>query len=338
MGNHLGGAIAQLLTHGPAAVPVWAALGWIVLLFYRKTFGNLVCRACRIIEPEAIDQILAKVDVPCQFLLITLAVLPFLALFTSSWAPFLVKFASFAAAFLTVHLLLTGIDIMACRSYQRRRNLPVPAVLRFTLLSLLYMAVVLLFADWLLGVNVLPVLATSSVIAAVLGLALQDTLRNVFAGLTITLEKSVKQGDWISFHLNNEHRFGQVMEIGWRSTKVKTANNTAAIVPNVLLVASELINYHTLTESSGKVIDFPVTIKADPESVIRTLSRAASQVSGILLEPAPQVCAREVKSDVVVYQLRFWMAGIEKEELLTSAVISTCWQGLSGLMAVLPGE
>ena len=82
-------------------------------------------------------------------------------------------------------------------------------------------------------------LTTSAVGAVVVGFALQDTLGNLFAGLAIQIEKPFRVGHWIQVG----GREGQVQEITWRATKLRTKDGEFLIVPNSMISKEPVLNY-----------------------------------------------------------------------------------------------
>ena len=82
-------------------------------------------------------------------------------------------------------------------------------------------------------------LTTSAVGAVVVGFALQDTLGNFFAGLAIQIEKPFRVGQWVQFG----DREGQVQEITWRATKLRTKAGQFLIVPNSVISKEPVLNY-----------------------------------------------------------------------------------------------
>jgi len=89
------------------------------------------------------------------------------------------------------------------------------------------------------GVNLLQLVTTSAVLTAIIGLALQDTLGNLFAGLAIQVEKPFRVGQWV----NLAGKDGLVSEITWRATKIRTKNGNFVIVPNSTLSRETITNY-----------------------------------------------------------------------------------------------
>ncbi len=83
-------------------------------------------------------------------------------------------------------------------------------------------------------------LATSGVLAIVLGLALQNTLADVFSGLAINIERPFGAGDWITL---NDTVEGQIIEIDWRATRVRTYANDLVVIPNSVIAKAIVTNH-----------------------------------------------------------------------------------------------
>jgi small-conductance mechanosensitive channel len=324
--------LSNALTRGPAAIPLWAAFVWCLFLLYRKQGIKFLCLLTGLNDPYLIQSVVKKTDAAIQILLASLAVLPFFGLLNGTAGKELLRLGVLVPVFLLVHILIQASNLIFSSWYLSKRQVEVPAAFRVVVLSVLYFALGLLLLDLALGVNMLPVLATSTVLTAVLGLSLQDTLRNIFAGLTLTLEKSFKPGDWVNMQVDPNHTaIAQVVEIGWRSTKLRTRDNNVKIIPNASLIQNEVINYDSPTSTQGFVIEVPVSCKVEPKSVCEALENAAGSVAGVLKEPPAASWAREIRVDQIVYRLRFWLDGIQKQEETTSKVIQACWQQLETL-------
>ncbi len=120
----------------------------------------------------------------------------------------------------------------------RRRQGDFSTIFRDLATLFVYGVVILVVARFELGVNVTPLLATSALVTAVVGLALQETLGNVFSGLSLQMQKPFEPGDWVRF----QTYLGRVQGIGWRSTRLVTRALQLLEVPNA--VAREVItNY-----------------------------------------------------------------------------------------------
>src|SRR5262249_22593961 len=115
----------------------------------------------------------------------------------------------------------------------QRLKRPLPKISRDIAQGLAYGAVGML-ALREAGVEPGSLLTTSALLTAVIGLSLQETLGNLFAGLAIELQHPFEIGDWIQFDADPKH-IGRVVEINWRATRVMTLDEVELIVPNATL-------------------------------------------------------------------------------------------------------
>jgi small-conductance mechanosensitive channel len=318
--------ISLLATAGPLAIPIWLALLFLILSFLRGPLLTGIFRISRISDNDLEVTVRKRLDAPLQLLFFIVALLPFTFVIAQPYGAYVTVVTHIFATFLLFHIVIQSIDLSIFSWYLKRSRTNVSSVMRFFTLSVLYAIAVMLLLDWELHVSVLPLLATSTVLTAVLGLALQDTLKNAFAGLNMSLENSFEQGDWVMFRLDaTTQLMGQIVEIGWRTTKIKTLNNNYAIIPNATFTTHELINYNKPSSVHGRTVDIPVLLNGDPEKVKMALIKAALSVDGVLADPQPDALPTEIHSDRIMYQLRFWLADFEARETLTGKVLERCW-------------
>lgn len=141
-----------------------------------------------------------------------------------------------------------------------------------------------------LGIAITPLLAALAVGGIAVGLALQDTLGNLFAGVHILVEKPVRVGDYIKLETGQE---GYVTDVGWRTTRIRMLPNNMVIVPNAKLAQSILTNYYLPEQRMALLIPVSVSYASDPGQVEKILveeaTRAAGEVPGLLADPPPFV-------------------------------------------------
>jgi small-conductance mechanosensitive channel len=141
-----------------------------------------------------------------------------------------------------------------------------------------------------LGVAISPLLAALGLGGIAVGLALQDTLSNLFAGVHILVEKPVRVGDYVKLESGQE---GYVADVGWRTTRIRMLPNNMVIVPNAKLAQSIVTNYYLPEQRMALLIPISVSYAGDPERVEKILvdeaMRAAGEVPGLLADPAPFV-------------------------------------------------
>jgi small-conductance mechanosensitive channel len=327
--------IASLATASPLAVPIWLAFLFFLLSFLRGPLLRLIFRLFRVTDEEVAATVRKRIDVPVQLLFVTLALTPFAFLIAAPYATYVVLTAHIFATILLFHIVIQSIDLTVFSWYMKRSKANVASVVRFFTLFVLYGIAFMLVLDWDLRVSVLPLLATSTVLTAVLGLAMQDTLKNAFAGLNMSLESSFEQGDWVTFRLDSSDQwFGQIVEIGWRTTKIKTLNNNYAVIPNSTFTAHELINFNKPSALHGRTVQIPVRLTADAGGVKSALINSALAIEGVLNDPPPQALPVSIGADRIVYELRFWLEEIPSRERITGQVLEKCWIELKELGAL----
>lgn len=141
-----------------------------------------------------------------------------------------------------------------------------------------------------LGISLTAVWTTLGVGSVAIALALQDTLSNFFAGVYLRLDNPLHIGDYIKLEGGEE---GYVVQLGWRSSRIRTLPNNVVVVPNAKLSSSILTNYSLPEPAMSLLISISVSYQDDPEQVERVLieeaTLAADEVQGLMKDPAPFV-------------------------------------------------
>jgi small-conductance mechanosensitive channel len=146
----------------------------------------------------------------------------------------------------------------------------------------IYIAAVSVVLTSVLALPIGGLLATSGVLAIVLGLALQNTLADVFAGIAFGIEAPFNVGDRISLGDKIE---GTVVQMNWRSIRILTDGDDVAIVPNSVVAKSDIVNRSSPTRIRSAFIELSCPATSNPERVIDTLQQATVLCPPIL--PAP---------------------------------------------------
>jgi small-conductance mechanosensitive channel len=173
--------------------------------------------------------------------------------------------------------------------------------------------------DSVLKQPVSTVLATSGVLAIVLGLALQNTLADVFAGIALNIERPFRAGDWITVPGEIE---GQVIEINWRATRIKTLANDMIVIPNSVIAKNVVTNHRPLIEPNFCTIEIKVDQKILPSRVISALEEAAASAHGTVKESVALVYAHAFADTLIVYRLSFAIRDFSRTPIVRSGVIS----------------
>src|SRR5580658_8029057 len=163
----------------------------------------------------------------------------------------------------------------------------------------------------LISVLALPIgglLATSGVLAIVLGLALQNTLADVFAGIAFGIEAPFNVGDRISIGDKIE---GTVVQMNWRSIRILTDGDDVAIVPNSVVAKSDIVNRSFPTRVRSAFIELSCPAMSNPERVIDTLRQATLLCPPILPVPISSAVLTRLGSTENRFRVSFSVADTE---------------------------
>ncbi len=224
---------------------------------------------------------------------------------------------------------LLAFDVMA----SRRRSVPVPLLLREIVSIVLYAIAFGSAMSFIFNRSVTGFLATGTVVAAVLGLALQETLGNLFAGIALHLEDSFSPGDVVR---SGEH-FGIVEAVRWRGTRLRTFNNNLIIVPNSML-ARERLEVYPRNNFNARVLQLGVDYNAAPATVIAVLTQAAANVEGVVQEMPCLARVAAFTDSAVTYEIKYFTADYSMRDRIDADVRKAAWYALrrNGIPLALP--
>ena len=133
------------------------------------------------------------------------------------------------------------------------------------------------------GIQITPIITTLGIGGLAVGLALQDTLANLFSGFYLIISKQVRTGDYVKLDAGHE---GYVIDISWRNTTIKEISNNVVIVPNSKLSSAIFTNYHLPAKEITLTMDVGVSYDSDLEQVEKVTVEVAKEV---MQEIAPEL-------------------------------------------------
>lgn len=171
------------------------------------------------------------------------------------------------------------------------------------------------------GVSLSGIVTTSAVLTAVIGFSMQDTLGNLFGGLVLQLDESISVGDWIKVDQN----VGRVVEINWRHTAIETRNWETVIIPNSVLMKSQVVVYGRRTSQPvqwRRWIHFNVDFRYAPGDVINTVEDAlrAEPMPNVAADPPPNCICFDFKESYALYAVRYWLTDLAVDDPTDSIV------------------
>jgi small-conductance mechanosensitive channel/CRP-like cAMP-binding protein len=168
----------------------------------------------------------------------------------------------------------------------------------------IYIATALVVLNSVFALPVAGLLATSGVLAIVLGLALQNTLADVFAGMAVGVEAPFSVGDRIQIDDKIE---GLVVQVNWRSIRIQTDGDDIAIIPNSHISKAQIINRSFPGQRRAASVELSCPEGTDPERVIDTLQQATLLCPSILRTPEPTAVLVQLGPKRNVYKISFFV-------------------------------
>ncbi len=163
-------------------------------------------------------------------------------------------------------------------------------------------------------------LATLGIGSIVLGLALQDTLGNVFAGIALLFERPFSVGDWIKVG----DSIGVVIEINWRSVRIRTRSLDMVVVPNLVLGKELITNFTRPTDEHGEEFVIGFSFNDPPNKVKRVLAQCALATPGILPRGI-SIRTLNYGDSAITYQARLFLSDYERLNEIREDYMTRVW-------------
>lgn len=252
------------------------------------------------------------------------------ALFGGPQLPFL----KFLVAVPLVILAVNVIDALLFDVFlQRRVRERAPTLLRQLVSLGLYLFLFIGVIHVILRYPVTGLLLGGTVVAAVLGLALQDTLGNLFAGISIHVERTFKAGDLV----RSGDTIGVVEWASWRATKLRTFNNNVVVVPNALL-ARERLEVFPRENLNARLVRVTTGYEHPPRKVIGVLERAVRNLEWISAELPALARVAEFGESGLIYEVKYWTRSYHLRDTIDAEIRKAIWYAFkrAGIALALP--
>ncbi len=177
-------------------------------------------------------------------------------------------------------------------------------LLQDLLAGLIYLAAVFAVITYVFDLPIQGLLATSGVVAIILGLALQSTLGDVFSGIVLSFSRPYRPGDWISVEGGTD---GRVIELNWRATYILTARRDLAILPNSTIAKSKIVNASSPSGLHGTSVTVQVESQTPPSRCSDILEHAIRNSRLIVATPAPTITIKTINASYAEFEIAFFV-------------------------------
>ena len=196
-----------------------------------------------------------------------------------------------------------------------------PAAFKNIITSVVIVVVALVLLKEILDINVTSLIATTTVLTAIIGLAFQSTLSNMLAGLTLHLEKPVRQGDWISAAGHE----GRVMDISLRSTRIMTLEHNEVFIPNGKILSEAVVNFSLPDTVQVRNLIVGVSYSTPPNKARNAVLEVLSSVPRVLKFPAPAVRVINYGDFAVQLEIRYSINDFAAHGEIAAEIMNLLW-------------
>ena len=154
-------------------------------------------------------------------------------------------------------------------------------------------------------VKISILIASIAALLVGVGLGIQQLFSDLASGIIIIIERNIQFGDIIELE---DHTIGQVVEIGIRTTKIKSRDDIVMIVPNSKFVNDAIINWSHMDKKTRFNINVGVAYGSDVDLVKKILLQCAKEVKDVHSNPSPFVRFKDFGESSLDFQLFFWIS------------------------------
>jgi small-conductance mechanosensitive channel/CRP-like cAMP-binding protein len=230
------------------------------------------------------------------------------------------RFVAFLGA---AFIVLKALDLLLVEAVLiDKQDLYLPPILRMVLIVMGLMLTGVFLVHQVMGINVIALIAVPTVLTAIVGFALKDTLSRVASG--VMLGQLMHEGDWVTL----SGREGRVADISLGQVTLHNRAGDAVMLPNDLVCAGVIENHNRPVVLHASTLLVEAALVHPPREVIRVLEDAARAVDGVHSDPQPVCHATHFKGAGIEYELNFWFEDFTRRRRLESDVLTYVWHAL----------
>lgn len=216
--------------------------------------------------------------------------------------------AGIAIGFSLTWLIYRLLDVFVWSLLERRTGNQIPRLFKDLFRALVFLTVALVLAGAVFGYPVAGIWTATGLVGLVVGFALRNTIADIFSGIAINLDQPFKIGDWIEVRPRSvEPMYGRVVEVSWRSTRLRKTNNTILILPNSLISSITLVNFSQPNTQCRFSLIYTLGFEVPVERAMRVLAAGVQAAAGVLRDPPPKVLVHKTGPAGIEYKVRYWL-------------------------------
>lgn len=215
-----------------------------------------------------------------------------------------------------VWVLVLSVETFLWAPLEKKTEKNVPSLIKRITASIIMLFAFFGILAFVFDQKITSLLATSGAVAMIIGFAIQVNIANIFSGIILNIDNKIRIGDWIMVHgrtpTPDVSLVGCVVDIGWRTTQLKTTDNNLALIPNSVFANKAFTNFMLPEEVSNFDIAFCLPFSVPADVGIKLINDGARAVVGHPEGPSsepkmPKTAVSGIKDKGLVYKVNYWI-------------------------------
>ncbi len=245
--------------------------------------------------------------------------------------------AAFVAMWLCLaFLIVRAVGALVFYIFRRRKGYDAPNLVRDIFALVAYTILIASILKYFyVNLSLTALLPTSALLGVILGLALQDTLGNLFAGVSLHADKPFQVGDVIQVGKWT----GVVESVTWRAVKIRTFQNHVVLFSNSSL-SKESIEVCPRANANARLVFFNALYTDSPVKVIHVVREAVREADNVLRYMTPIVRIRDLGPYAVDYEVKYWLSDYARYNDTDALIRQRIWYAFrrAGLSFAYPTQ
>lgn len=213
-------------------------------------------------------------------------------------------------------------DVVYGAAIKNSNQYEISSLLKTVLSVIIYIvAFFIIFQTQYPKIPLAPLFTGSTILGIVVGLALQDTLGNLFAGIAIQADQSFQVGDIIK--ITNQGT-GVVERVSWRGVKIRTFQNKLMVISNSV-IGKETIEVAPKENLNARIVEFNTIYSNSPAKVIQVVREAVRQVENVSPKRRPIVRIANLGDNGIDYHIKYWITNYRKHNDTDALIRQRIW-------------
>ena len=226
--------------------------------------------------------------------------------------------------FVPAVFLHSTLENMVWRNFERKSERRIPNIARIITAILIYLLASFGVIAFVFDQKLTGLLATSGLVAMIVGLAVQMNISNIFSGIAISIERPFRIGDWVKIG----DQEGKVTDMTWRTTRIMTRTGNILGIPNTMASESLVENFSYPNDRYGLSLTLETIPVGNPSAVKKLLLQAAEAVQGVLSDPPPFAEFKGQGDSSAIFKVHFQVRNYEKKFRYLDQVWESIWKHL----------